>query len=99
MDKLDRNEIKRLCRHSGLLLKNKEVGKLQGELQAFSTYLKKLEDIEISETASMEEHYWTHRNKSPLRKDEVEVFRGRRKLMQNAPEKDQNYIIVPNVVK
>lgn len=99
MDKLDRNEIKKLCTRSGLFLKNKEVGKLQGELQEFSNYLNKLEDIEISETSSMEGDYWMHRNKSPLRKDEVEVFTERKELINNIPEEEGNYVIVPNVVR
>jgi len=100
METFERNEIKSLCRLSGLRLKNKEVTKLQGDLKELSWYLKKLEDIPVPEVyEAIEEGYWMHKNKTPLRKDQVEDFDQKEVLRRNIPKRNKNYVTVPKVVK
>jgi|GEM_PF-1810814 len=100
MESFERNEIKNLCRQSGLRLKNKEITKLQGDLKELSGYLEKLEDIQVPEVyEAIEEGYWMHKNKTPLRKDRVEDFEEKELLRKNAPKRNKNYITVPKVIK
>ncbi len=100
METLERKEIKKLCRKSGLWLNNKEITKLQGDIKELSGYLNKLEAIETPKTyEAIEEGYWMHQNKTPLRKDRVEGFDQKELLRSNAPKINRNYVTVPKVIK
>ncbi len=99
MERLKIDEIKKLSRQSGLRLKDKEAVKLQEDLEELSCYLSKLEDIAVPETyEAIEEGYWMHKNKTPLRKDRVEDFDQKERLRRNAPKRNQNYVTVPKVM-
>lgn len=100
MKSFERNEIKKLCRRSGLRLKNKEITNLQKDLKELSGYLKKLDEVEIPQSyEAVEEGYWMHKNKTSLRKDQVENFDQMEILRDNMPKRNKNYVTVPKVIK
>ncbi|WP_160718901.1 Asp-tRNA(Asn)/Glu-tRNA(Gln) amidotransferase subunit GatC [Isachenkonia alkalipeptolytica] len=100
MERFERKELNRLCRQSRLRLKNKEIRKLQEDLQELSGYLTKLEGIEVTNTyEAIEEGYWMHKNKTPLRKDRVEEFDQKELMRKNFPKRNHNFVTVPKVIK
>ena len=100
MEEFESKEIENLCRLSKLRLKNKEVSILKKELKELRGYLTNLEEIQVPEPyEAIEEGYWMHQNKTPLRKDRIEDFEEGEIMRKNAPKRKGNFVTVPKVIK
>ena len=94
------DEIKALGRQSRLALRDKEILRLQKDLESFSIYIKKLEEIPLpKDPEALEGQCRMHKNKSPLRKDREENFKELEILRNNAPKNQENYITVPKIME
>lgn len=93
--KIDADEVRRIARLAHLALRDDEVERFAGQLDAILAYVQKLDQLDTSDVEPT-----THAIPvaQPLRPDEPGVSLTREQALKNAPERDEFTFIVPRVV-
>jgi aspartyl-tRNA(Asn)/glutamyl-tRNA(Gln) amidotransferase subunit C len=94
--KLSKEEVKHIAMLSRLELKEEEVEKFQTQLSGILDFVEKLGELD---TEGIDPKFQIIPPQNVLREDVTGVSLSREKTFMNAPETDEEYFIVPKVVK
>jgi aspartyl-tRNA(Asn)/glutamyl-tRNA(Gln) amidotransferase subunit C len=94
--KLSKEEVKHIAMLSRLELKEEEVEKFQTQLSGILDFVEKLSELD---TEGIDPKFQIIPPQNILREDVSGVSLSREKTFMNAPETDEEYFIVPKVVK
>jgi aspartyl-tRNA(Asn)/glutamyl-tRNA(Gln) amidotransferase subunit C len=94
--KLSKEEVKHIAMLSRLELKEEEVEKFQTQLSEILDFVEKLNELD---TEGIDPKFQIIPPQNVLREDVSGVSLSREKTFMNAPETDEEYFIVPKVVK
>ena len=89
--------FRHLVELAALELSEEEAEYLRGELNGQLKAIQELEAIELDDTIETTSHgvLYTEQIRPPLRKDTVEPFENPEGILAQAPEVEENYIVVP----
>lgn len=93
---VDQNTVKRVARLARLKVKDEDVPRLAGELNAILGFIEQLNEVDVS---SVEPLTSVVTMKMKMRKDEVTDGNYPEKIVANAPAKDDDFFMVPKVVE
>ena len=94
--KLSKDTVKHIAMLSRLELKEEEVEKFQTQLSEILDFVEKLNELD---TEGIDPKFQIIPPQNVLREDVSGVSLSREKTFMNAPETDEEYFIVPKVVK
>ncbi len=94
--KLSKEEVKHIAMLSRLELKEEEVEKFQTQLSEILDFVEKLNELD---TEGIDPKFQIIPPQNVLREDVPGISLSREKTFMNAPETDEEYFIVPKVVK
>lgn len=93
---VDQNTVKRVARLARLKVKDEDVPRLAGELNAILGFIEQLNEVDVS---SVEPLTSVVTMKMKMRKDEVTDGNYPERIVANAPAKDDDFFMVPKVVE
>ncbi len=93
---VDQNTVKRVARLARLKVKDEDVPRLAGELNAILGFIEQLNEVDV---ASVEPLTSVVTMKMKMRKDEVTDGNMADRIVANAPMTEQNFFEVPKVVE
>src|SRR4030043_1706696 len=94
--KIDVEQVKQVAKLSRLDLSEAEISQFTGQLGAILEYVEKLNQLDTSRVEPLA-HCLPIRNS--LREDEVKQSLGTEKTLANAPDKDEQFFIVPKILE
>ncbi|PPR46504.1 MAG: Glutamyl-tRNA(Gln) amidotransferase subunit C [Alphaproteobacteria bacterium MarineAlpha5_Bin9] len=94
--KIDKNTTIKIAKLSRLKLDNKEIDELSIELSTILDWVEQLNEVD---TNNIEPLSNVSSAELPLRKDLEESQNNSENVLSNAPEKLENYFVVPKVVE
>jgi aspartyl-tRNA(Asn)/glutamyl-tRNA(Gln) amidotransferase subunit C len=92
MEKITREQVKKISELAHLSLTDAEIDKLKEDMEKMLDYFKMIDSVDLSE---IEETIYVQDLKNILRKDEVKEFSEQKMIVDNFPEEDGNFLIVP----
>ena len=93
---VDQNTVKRVARLARLKVKEEDVSRLAGELNAILGFIEQLNEVDV---ANVEPLTSVVTMKMKMRKDEVTDGHYPQKIVANAPAQDDDFFMVPKVVE
>ena len=94
--KIDKNTTLKIAKLSRIRLENHEIAKLSSQLSSILNWVELLKEVN---TDNIEPLSNVTIAELPLRKDEVSKEDKSDDILSNAPEKLENYFVVPKVVE
>ena len=94
--KIDKNTTLKIAKLSRIKLKDDEVDELSLQLSAIVDWVEQLNEVN---TDNIEPLSNVSMSKLPLRKDEDNLVDDSERVLSNAPEKLENFFVVPKVVE
>lgn len=92
---ISKEEILHIAKLSSLKIKEEEIEEYRKNLQDILNFAKTIDSVE---TDNLEETNGATTNINFLREDEVKEFEDKEKLMQNAPDQENNMFKIPKVL-
>lgn len=89
-------EVKKIAYLARLHLDDSEAGKMAGDMNAILAYVEKLSEVD---TEGVSELAWYEGKRTPAQPDVVQRFEHVAEAMQNAPQSEGNFFIVPKVIE
>ena len=93
---VDQNTVKRVARLARLKVKDEDVPRLAGELNAILGFIEQLNEVDVS---SVEPLTSVVTMKMKMRQDEVTDGHVPKKIVANAPAQEDSFFMVPKVVE
>ncbi|MBM5787579.1 MAG: Asp-tRNA(Asn)/Glu-tRNA(Gln) amidotransferase subunit GatC [Candidatus Fonsibacter sp.] len=93
---INKDTIKKISKLARISVTNEETDRLEKDLNSilkFVEQLKKLNTDKITPIASVSDQLLT------MSEDEVKKINEKKEILQNAPDKNTNYYIVPKVIE
>ena len=94
--KIDRNTTLKIAKLSRIKLKESEIDKLSNQLSTILDWVEQLSEVN---TDNIEPLSNISMSKLPLREDAENNIDKSKDVLSNAPEKLENYFVVPKVVE
>lgn len=94
-EKIDRNQVMHVAKLARLLVKEEEAGALADQLNGILSYMDKLNELD---TTGIEPMAHAQPLFNAFREDKVERSIETAQALENAPDKDENFFIVPKVI-
>lgn len=94
-DRISREDVQHLAQLARLRLSDEDVERFSKQLSSIVDYMEVLNTIDTSNVAPL---YSPAQHDIQYRQDVAAHVRTREQVMANAPEKDENYFIVPRIV-
>ena len=92
---ISREEILHIAKLASLKIKEEEIEEYRKNLQDILNFAKTIDSVD---TNNLEETNGATTNVNFLREDEVKEFEDKEKLMQNAPDQENNMFKIPKVL-
>ena len=92
MGKISKEQVKRIGELAHLSLSDAEIETLQSDMEKMLKYFEIVDSVDVSQ---IEETVYVQDLKNILRPDEIKNFSERRMIVDNFPEEDSNFLIVP----
>ena len=92
---ISKEEILHIAKLASLKIKEEEIEEYRKNLQDILTFAKTINSVD---TDNLEETNGATTNVNFLREDEVKEFEDKDKLMQNAPDQENNMFKIPKVL-
>ena len=93
---VDQNTVKRVARLARLKVKDEDVPRLAGELNAILGFIEQLNEVDVQ---GVEPLTSVVTMKMKMRKDEVTDGHVPKKIVANAPAQEDSFFMVPKVVE
>jgi len=93
--KIDREQVKKVAYLSRLELTEAEIEEFTGQLSAILDYVAKMNELE---TEGIEPLAHCLAVSNVLREDKVKDSLGTEKVLENAPDRDEDYFKVPKIL-
>ena len=93
---VDQNTVKRVARLARLKVKDEDVPRLAGELNAILDFIEQLNEVDV---ANVEPLTSVVTMKMKMRQDEVTDGHYPQKIVANAPAQEDDFFMVPKVVE
>ena len=94
--KIDKNTILKIAKLTRVKINNNEIDELSNQLSSILDWVEILNEVD---TDNIEPLSNVSRSKLYLRKDEKNIEDKSNEVLSNAPEKLENYFVVPKVVE
>ena len=94
--KIDKNTTLKIAKLTRLKLENAEIAELSSQLNSILDWVEQLNEVN---TDNIEPLSNVSMAKLPIRKDEKSDEDNSNEILSNAPEKLENYFVVPKVVE
>jgi aspartyl-tRNA(Asn)/glutamyl-tRNA(Gln) amidotransferase subunit C len=94
--KIDIEQVRQVAKLSRLDLSEAEISQFTGQLSAILEYVEKLNQLDTSGVEPLA-HCLPIRNS--LREDKIKQSLGTEKTLANAPDKDEQFFIVPKILE
>ena len=94
--KIDKNTTLKIAKLSRIKIEDSEVEELSSQLSAIVDWVEQLNEVD---TENIEPLSNISMAKLPLRKDIENIVDNSKEILSNAPEKLENYFVVPKVVE
>ena len=94
--KIDKNTILKIAKLTRVKINNNEITELSNQLSSILDWVEILNEVD---TDNIEPLSNVSRSKLYLRKDEKNIEDKSNEVLSNAPEKLENYFVVPKVVE
>ncbi len=92
---ISKENVKHVARLSRLEFKEKE---LEGFTEKFASVIEYVEKLKEVDTEGVEPTYHVHPIKNIMRDDKMGKSLDRKKVLQNAPDKENGYFKIPRVL-
>ena len=92
---ISKEEILHIAKLASLKIKEEEIEEYRKNLQDILNFAKTIDSVD---TDNLEETNGATTNINFLREDEVKEFEDKEKLMQNAPDQENNMFKIPKVL-
>ena len=93
---VDQNTVKRVARLARLKVKEEDVPRLAGELNAILGFIEQLNEVDV---ANVEPLTSVVTMKMKMRKDEVTDGGNAEAVLANAPQSEDGFFMVPKVIE
>ncbi len=93
---MDTSTVKKVASLARLRVKEEEITTIAQELQAILGLVDQLAKVKIDNTAPMTT---PSAGKTPLRPDAIEANASRVQILENAPQSEEGFFVVPKVVE
>ena len=94
--KIDKNTILKIAKLTRVKINNNEIDELSNQLSSILDWVEILNEVD---TDNIEPLSNVSKSKLYLRKDEKNIENKSNEVLSNAPEKLENYFVVPKVVE
>jgi len=94
--KIDKNTILKIAKLTRVKINNNEIAELSNQLSSILDWVEILNEVN---TDNIEPLSNVSRSKLYLRKDEKNIEDKSNEVLSNAPEKLENYFVVPKVIE
>ena len=94
--KIDKNTILKIAKLTRVKINNNEIAELSNQLSSILDWVEILNEVN---TDNIEPLSNVSKSKLYLRKDEKNIENKSNEVLSNAPEKLENYFVVPKVVE
>lgn len=92
---LDRNEIQKIAKLSKLKLSDEELIDMEKSLNEIFEYIKQINEVDVSNVDPL---YNVLEIKDRTREDIVKNTEKKEDFLNNAPKKDEEFVILPKIV-
>ena len=93
--KIDKNTTLKIAKLTRLKIKDNEIAELSSQLSSILDWVEQLDEVNTSKVEPLSN---VSMSELPLRKDEKVDDDKSNEILSNAPEKLENYFVVPKVV-
>ena len=94
--KIDKNTTLKIAKLTRLKVKDNEIAELSSQLSSILDWVEQLDEVNTSKVEPLSN---VSMSELPLRKDEKIDDDKSNEILSNAPEKLENYFVVPKVVE
>ena len=94
--KIDKNTTIKIAKLTRLKVKDNEIAELSSQLSSILDWVEQLDEVNTSKVEPLSN---VSMSELPLRKDEKVDDDKSNEILSNAPEKLENYFVVPKVVE
>ena len=94
--KIDKNTTLKIAKLTRLKVKDNEIAELSSQLSSILDWVEQLDEVNTSKVEPLSN---VSMSELPLRKDEKVDDDKSNEILSNAPEKLENYFVVPKVVE
>ena len=94
--KIDKNTTLKIAKLTRLKVKDNEIAELSSQLSSILDWVEQLDEVNTSKVEPLSN---VSMSELPLRKDEKVDDDKSNEILSNAPEKLENYFVVPKVIE
>ncbi|MFO7818598.1 MAG: Asp-tRNA(Asn)/Glu-tRNA(Gln) amidotransferase subunit GatC [Thermodesulfobacteriota bacterium] len=92
---ISKKEVQNVAGLARLEIDERKLEQFAGQMDSILEYVRKLEEVD---TSGVDPMYTTVDNETVLREDRAEKEYPREKILENAPEDDGQFFIVPKII-